>query len=135
MSLILSSCLSFNKPEIESSNSPIPIGKDSTEISTNTKIQKGLLNFSGQSFSLEKPLILKINSDNNPPKLSATTLVVLGDGKDLLVSGPGSIINNKSIVVKKKYSFFEVKEKYKTKIISSIVNSPTEEFLHYKLAL
>lgn len=134
LSSLLTSCLSFNKPD-SSSNSPKPaVSESPVSFDTNKKIDRALANINGESFSLNSLKTLVLTSSQSE-KFSNTTIVVLGDGKKILASGLASMINNKKINIDKEYSFFQIKEKYKSKVISSnIKNSPSDN-LNYRLSL
>jgi hypothetical protein len=132
--LITTSCLSLNKPDSSGSSVNNSSSTNLGDISTSDKVKRAVQNINGNTFSIAGTKRLVIDSSSNPKKLASTKLVVLGDGKVILISGPGSIINNKTIP-DNDYSFFEIKEASNGKTRSSIVNSNNNNILNYKLAL
>ena len=132
--MMLTSCLSFNKPDSpNNSNSPTATS-DPESLSINEKVNSAIQSINGEKFSIGDTKTLVIDSNSNLSKLASTNLVVLGNGKTILISGPGSIINNKKFK-NNDYSFFEIKEAFNGKTRSSIINASSDNTLNYKLAL
>ena len=113
--LILSSCLSFNNsdsvvgeaaPNQKSNNSP-------AEILLETKIDKGMINISGKTFSLHNTVLFSLKGSYPKDKLSQTQIVILSENQSIITSLPANLAlnpvvlnvkNNKSLFIKEVYN-------------------------------
>ena len=134
LSLFLTSCLSFKKPESGGGSDFKNNYSEMPETTIEEKVIKSQALLRGKSVNLVPSATVKITGVNNQEKLKRTRIAIFGDGKDLLGSGPAPLLNNQVLDLKAKYKYFEITEKFENNVRRSKVKS-NNHIIEYELSL
>ncbi len=133
--VFFTSCISFNNSDnYTSENGEVIKNRQPPNSFIEKKVTKSLKLIRGKTINLSSTATFKVLGKNNKQKLNSTMIVIFGDGKDLLGSGPAAVIDNKTLELNSRYKYFEITEKFENSVRKSKIKSKNN-ILEYELSL